>query len=321
MFECENAGVLLKKIPMEKVFMIKGMSKSYLEVAVVASYISSKIPGGMTLSVPLLLSIAVPMFVENLFSYEKLANFDEVKEFKQLYDKVLENFNNLKEDFGFNNNIELCTFINYCVYNDYLSYRKNYTFTNKYTTDINSISGANIMAGRGVCRHIASFYKDILTLNGVENCIMGVIVPDEISLKNVIKGTIDFDSLEFKKLIGTLVGNHAANMLLDGDLVYCLDPTQLRMYAPTDKKKIFVDTEGEEIKLVKSAFKKLSSDGLENYKKIIEFDSAQLTLFDEQKENVINICSDNKDMLEKFYKDNKELYDEIRHGIYKFTML
>lgn len=108
----------------------------------------------------------------------------DVTKIKELYNELIENYVKLNKKFGFNNPAEMSAMFNFLLYNGYLSYNKGFKFTSNGVTDINAIDGANIINGKGVCRHIAGMFTDVLNKNGVESSRLCVYSPvPEITVK------------------------------------------------------------------------------------------------------------------------------------------
>jgi hypothetical protein len=264
----------------------------------------------------------------NIHNYDYLK---DIKELKSLYDQVLINFNDLKNDFNFNNNIELCTFIHYCVNNGYLSYNKNYKFNQENIVDIKSIEGAYLMSGIGVCRHISAFYKDILDLNNIENCQILVNTIEILDLDKLLKEMDDvfskmpntlftkevFEEIKKSQKKSTKYANHVINMVKENNLGYYLDPTRLKLHTKIDDKNL-LSSSNEKIRIMDFQMEIHEKKDFKIYKNLSEVEIANFDSFNEKTDIVHDTCNNNIDMLDKFYHENKELFVEIKNELDKF---
>lgn len=264
----------------------------------------------------------------NIHNYDYLK---DVKELKKLYDQVLINFNDLKKDFNFNNNIELCTFIHYCVKKGFLSYNLNYNPVQTDIVNIDSIEGAYLMSGIGVCRHISAFYKDILNLNNIENCQVLVNtmeflqieelvnelnnfireVPNELAIKKVFEDVIKTQKKQIK------YANHVINMVKDDKLIYYLDPTILKTYTKYDDKYL-ISQDKFKIRIMDFQMETHEEKDFKIYKNLSEVEIANFDSFNEKIDIVHDTCNNNIDILDKFHHENKELFVEIKNELDKF---
>lgn len=111
-------------------------------------------------------------------------------------------------------------------------------------------------------------------------------------------------------------GNHAITYALYDEKSYFLDPTQFRMYRLQDDGfGIFYDGYGRGV-IKSSIFSALNEKENKNSydlkKEILKFRESVL-LEEEQGiiSSTLNICRNNMDIFEKFYRDNQELHNEI----------
>jgi len=320
-------NALLKDVSMEKAEQLKKVSVILQVTSLSLMFLPLFNPNFYAHNMPLAFSYIVSSLTKELFNYVNYDGLKDVKEFKKLYDEVLINFNQLKNEFNFNDNIELCTLINHCVKNGYLSSDKKFIFSDSDVTDIRSIAGSNLMAGNGVCRHISSFYKDMLDLNNIKNCMVPVHSMIYLEMQSFIDELKNDESLELLPLKEFLncflkdekksmkLANHVINMLSDDNLIYYLDPTALSMYVTTNEEGILIDK--CDIK-TKAYSNQIYGNNIKIYKELSKLETAKLELFDEQKQKALDICFNNQDIIEKFYIDNNELFDEIKSKIDKF---
>lgn len=212
---------------------------------------------------------------------DELSTIDEIQ---KIYDEIIGHYSKLNKIFDFNNPVEIFALYVYAVEKGYLSFHHN--FEHGQTDDdvekeILGLSGVEIILGHGVCRHFSAMLNDIFKESGVDSKKCYVFLADE-GKKNLY------------------IPNHViVTTEIDG-LTYLLDPTNYITFKPSDSKSIYVSgkhyvyiTPYERLKLGKN----------------LEFTSEKddETLMNRSKK----ICSENRDMLKSFYKENKDLYEEI----------
>lgn len=111
-----------------------------------------------------------------LLSYFSLKDSDgryytrDVKEIKLLYQEFITNYNKMNKTFGFNEPISIYTMFNYLIGHGYLSKDKTFRIQNNSYTSLSWLSGADVINGSGVCRHIASMLTDILNDYKINAC-------------------------------------------------------------------------------------------------------------------------------------------------------
>lgn len=96
------------------------------------------------------------------------------------------------------------------------------------------------------------------------------------------------------------IPNHVIVVAKDDGVMYILDPTNSLIFKPGDSKSIYVS---EDIYAYISPFERLKLG------KNLEFSSREDD--ENQMNKSIKICSENRDILKSFYKENKDLYEEI----------
>ena len=143
------------------------------------------------------------------------------------------------------------------------------------------ISSLEIILGHGVCRHFSGMLNDIFKESGVDSKRCYVFLADE-GKKNLY------------------TPNHAIVVAKKDDLMHILDPTNSIIFKPGDSNSIYVS--GKHYVYI-NPYERLKLG------KNLEFTSEKddETLMNRSKK----ICSENRDMLKSFYKENKDLYEEI----------
>lgn len=220
-----------------------------------------------------------------------IANFINLKddlstinEIQKIYDEIIRHYSKLNEVFDFNNPVEIYALYVYAVEKGYLSFHHNFEYgqtDEDVEKEISGLSGVEIILGHGVCRHFSGMLNDIFKESGVESKKCYVFSYDE-SKKNLY------------------IPNHVIVVAKDDGVMYILDPTNSLIFKPGDSKSIYVS---EDAYAYMSPFERLKLG------KNLEFSSREDD--ENQMNKSIKICSENRDILKSFYKENKDLYEEI----------
>jgi len=235
----------------------------------------------------------------------KLSNFDDytkdITELKTLYDEFLNNYNKLNTDFNFNNPIEIYTMFKYLLHKGYLSNNHFYKFESSKMIDSKMISGINILDGTGVCRHIAILLADIYNYDKEKN-IAGFTLP-------VYQGNSD----KFKDF--TIV-NHLITVARYNDKAYYFDATQDSMYKISDFDNYLVNRHKDFLRIC-SLFSNPNVFNIKDLKQALKLPSTDLEDDLEIENKTLLICEANLDIFDKFYNNNKELYQEASNNLKK----
>lgn len=207
-----------------------------------------------------------------------------INEIQKIYDEIIRHYSKLNEVFDFNNPVEIYSLYVYAVEKGYLSFHHNFEYgqtDDEFEKEILGLSGVEIILGHGVCRHFSGMLNDIFKENGVDSKMCYVFSDDE-SKKNLY------------------IPNHVIVVAKDDGVMYILDPTNSLIFKPGDSKSIYVS---EDAYAYISPFERLKLG------KKLEFSSREDD--ETQMNKSIKICSENRDILKSFYKENKDLYEEI----------
>lgn len=272
----------------------------------------------------LLSYFSIAFFVYGILLFRKKELTRDFCEVKMEYQEIIKNYNKMNKTFDFNDPIEIYTMYNHVLYNGYLSLNKKFEYCNK-DNDMNSKLGINIITGQGVCRHISSLLTDILIDYGIEASSLVVYInkENEISLK-------DKKFLEILRILPNYIqekqaemyGNHAISCAFKDDKSYYLDSTNKFTGRINDNKIIVCDDYKFTPKLNMTKFINEKMQYLKLKQRLI--DSNPSISKEEEKiltNKTINICDDNRDIFEKFYNENKEIYQEINAKVLKLKKL
>ncbi len=274
----------------------------------------------------------------------------DVREVKDMYNKIIKDYNKLHKIFDFENPLEIHTMYNYLLYKGYLSKDKSFQFSANKVRDIKTLFGANVVNGQGVCRHIAIMLRDIYRDYGIDSNAISVTmrkavvtiytgenrinqtaeemqefikryVIDEKErkiFKEIINKYADKISFSYrleddKNKVAQVTGNHLITMAIKDEKSYIVDPTQARVYKLNPKDNGFLtDNEDDKIKL------SLGSLGLFEKLRDIKIIKSRLSLptiplNEEQllRERTKKICEENQDLFEQFYNEHNEIYNDL----------
>lgn len=260
---------------------------------------------------------------------EKLSLYTkDMIEIRKLYSNLIKDYNKLNKIFGFQNPVEIYTLYNKMLYAGYLSKDKEFHFGVDKVKDIMTIQGTNVINGEAACRHIAPMLRDIYLNYGITSYDISVFQKDtttdlslllyyqkELQKISDIKGipVEDLNYLLEDKIQEAFayqrasddkgkLTNHRIVKAVYQEKDYYLDPTQTRMYKPSNKvPNLLISEDGRrDTKIMPRA----------NSSKAMEVNSS--TKFSEDLKYVrstISIYEQNKDILERFYKEHQELYN------------
>lgn len=201
----------------------------------------------------------------------------DITQIRELYQEFIKNYNKLNKIFDLNDPIQIYTMFNYLLYKGYLSKGKKFEFSSEQARDINGLFGANVITGKGVCRHISAMLINILNESGIEASQLGVYSTSYIISINILaeqkytkeelttwvqthitneqtysivmklieelvdeKGqSIELSTkmIEDKNILKRKVGNHAITFSFKDGKSYYLDPTQTRIYRVSENDK------------------------------------------------------------------------------------
>ena len=84
----------------------------------------------------------------------------------------------LNDIFHLNDPVEISTMFEFLLFNGYLSKDKEFQALARKNNDnfLFSVRGAEVFTGKGVCRHIASMFTDILNEYGIESSTLFVYI-------------------------------------------------------------------------------------------------------------------------------------------------
>lgn len=273
-----------------------------------------------------------------------------VLELEEVYKEFIKNYSKLNKVFDLTNPVQIEAMFTYLLYRGYLSGGKKFIGGEDGVVDALNVKGANVLGGKGVCRHVAPMLNDILNYEGFKtfnlgcclkiNKIMidvlesqGLSHEEQISfieslglrldMQEVLKSRLEYYWQQGKEtqtywkydkvnLLERIFGNHVISYVEDDNNGYLFDSKHRTMYDLVDGK--LVDYMGLEatMHLGMSLF---NNEGKKVWQLAGSFRHFK-PLFDKEEADALNrktilLAEDNKDVLEQFYKDNEDLYEEV----------
>lgn len=238
---------------------------------------------------------------------------------KTIYNEILDDYNKLINEFCFIGANELVDMYTYLYNEGYLSNRKNFIYNTLRDGKAESLidysdvhKGVYIIHGYGCCRYISDMLCDILKNNNINSDNCPVFNGKGLYIKRII-----FNLLK--------LSNHMITVAEEDGKAYYFDPTNELKFVRKHgnvlrdcyfNEKIVIRTNSLIDKMCKMLDEQFNYD---NCKSIIQLPSANM-----QKREMLEtycivreILKDNRDILEKFYNDEKYKYEEISSKIDK----
>lgn len=254
--------------------------------------------------------------------------FQKVEDMKNLYQELIKEYNNLNKTFELKHPIEIYTLLYHMLQDGNLSHGRKLQLDNPTKLyERPSIFGCHVINGKAVCRHIATLLKDIYRSYGINADTLVVLQKDYsmdnyeemIKFINTIHTHFQLEDLQYKyedeinkfyhyytkkddNIIQSILGNHMITSAIYNGQTYYLDPTQYRMYKPSQKNpNLLLDSNMvRDIKLIP----------LSNIGKLSRLPKSYPTFAENLKYmfNTQNIYFQNQDIIDKFYNEQRELY-------------
>lgn len=246
----------------------------------------------------------------------------DYKDIASLYSEVISRTADLAEEFGLDDPIEVFAFFVYLYRNGFLSRDRDFAYDLKLK-DFPNIQGVDVIRGKGVCRTISSMLSDVYYELGYDVTNLMVYATED-SVRQQIKlcTTPLKKNVDCKKWVDLIIavtskielGNHQITMVKDGDKQYILDPTNdgILSYDP-ETKLIYT---GDEKKYMKhKPIQQLLCGMMMGGKTALDAgelrSDVDLEDYKEKYLRTLKLCKSNIYVLLDFYKNNRELYEEI----------
>lgn len=202
----------------------------------------------------------------------------------------------------------------------YFSYNFKHEY-HKYKIDMGEMSGttgAHVVTGKCVCRHMASFFSDVLYRFNIESCNVSARVRYENEVDEFIK---QGRKQEF---------NHAVVGVVDGDSKFIFDPTNNVFVGKSDTKfKGYEEDQVGQTELKdKNTYVFTSSESiwmnklhLDEYKKykILPMQEIDFDRIRKLREKVMNFYLEHKKEFDNFYTETLGLLQEVYRDIIQLS--
>ncbi len=251
--------------------------------------------------------IAQKFFFDSDYTSEEL---EIIKSLRSYYDAFLNNYCKLIKDLDINNPIDFFSLFYILLIKGYLSNLKDFKISDEDSVQIfrnDKLDAINVILGKGVCRHTSALLSDLLNNYGLDSKQVGgyLTYKNEESkffekLKEYIKvcnllGLKNTLSVPFTEVIAT----HSIVKTTDKDCDYFLDSLNGTLLIPSYEKANSLTSGIFNVDVDSGVIDKSTYDNLE--------------YFLNRRINVISIFHGNKDMFDKFYKDNSDIYKDINN--------
>ncbi len=210
---------------------------------------------------------------------DDLSTIDEIQ---KIYDEIIKHYIRLNKVFDFNNPVEILALYVYAVEKGYLSLYQDYQF-GEASEEINALLGAEVIMGTGVCRNVSTLLNDIFKESGISSKRCNVFSAGENEKKSFFP-------------------NHTIVTVEKDGMSYLLDPTNSLIFQPSELRHVYVSN-GEYVYL----------NLFERFKIAHNMEFASIEDSKEAMKKTLETCSKNEDILESFYKENEDLYEEMAH--------
>ena len=244
----------------------------------------------------------------------------DYKKIKLLYDEATKETAKLFNLFELKSATEVFAAYIYLYRKGYLSYNKKFQYSSNMK-DFPYLHGVDVIRGKGVCRSISSMFTDVSCQFGLPASNIAVKVSDLKNTTSLSTAMMDFEENNsvINEIFDTLlrycpIGNHLVT-IIDGEGIF--DPTNdafLNMLSKKEYYDICFDETIMKYSYFSNFFGKLSNIFNTN----LSIDKSYSTISRKEYieyykiyKEILLLLENNKDILEQFYNEHKELYSEI----------
>lgn len=248
---------------------------------------------------------------------------------KENYDLVVKNTKDLVEKLNIQDDpIKIFSLFIYLYRTGLLSYNHEFKY-DMHMKDFPDLVGADVIRGKGVCRSIASFLKDLyrelgyetrtLSVNASSECIKNLTQNSKVKLQKTINGG------KFAKIVGKItsvikIPNHLITYIEKNYNGYILDPTNDGILKIDNKITNFVPLNNKSGKFTNNRlfdymYSLLGMYGNKRDLWLMRHGVLDNSLSEEDYNlkylQAQAIIDDNVDVLNEFYENNKNHYEKI----------
>lgn len=257
---------------------------------------------------------------------------EEAKKITSLYHQSVDNTAELMKNFALDEPISVFAMYVYLYRNGYLSSNQKFIYSMKLK-DIPKNYGADVIGGYGVCRSVAEHLTDIyqklgyasdsITVNATKKSIAGL---DKLCPTIVEK---DPSGARFAKFISTLTGkirisNHMITLVRHEGKSYVLDGMNDGILIPQGRKLVTPNNPTADMiyspvsLLINRAMGMVNKNSsLREINETLKMPTIDMQEYRRIYLETLKMCRDNEDLLEQFYLESAEIYDEISSTLEK----
>ena len=267
--------------------------------------------------------------IDFITSFHTQTITSEYKEIKKNYNVVLKNIEILINELNFKDPVQIFSLYVYMYVNGYLSINKHFEYSSDMK-DFSKMSGVDVIRGNGVCRSISGMLTDIYSQVGYNSVALPVYANNS-SIKNLqnlyyksdnISMVVNGNSKTLVKFIEILtkiipLSNHQITMVEKDNINYIFDPTNDGFLKRSKHNKLLVPESKDYMNFKLFSYLLFDILGIYNNKNIYKlYKQLSLpTITNSEYKKIylesLKICKDNIDILEKFYNENSDIYNDI----------
>lgn len=270
----------------------------------------------------------IPLYADFLAGAPLDMGTEEYKRTEALYEESLNRTSELMRNFCLDEPISIFTMYVYLYRNGYLSHNHEFKY-DFHLKDLPHLYGADVLNGNGVCRSIASHLSDLYNNMGFESEAFAVHTSGEAcrSLEHLCPTPLIKTERASKlvKIASTATGiihmpNHLILNVKQNGINYTLDPTNDGMLIPNGKNLLVPTNPNTRMILSLNAtrlqrgIKQIKGGvSLKGLKEDLQLPTIDIEEYRRIYLETLKLCRENPDILEQFYLESQELYEEMHN--------
>jgi hypothetical protein len=271
---------------------------------------------------------ALPLYADVLAGAPLDMGTDEYKRIESLYEESLDRTSSLMKEFCLDEPISIFTMYVYLYRNGYLSHNHEFQY-DFHLKDLPRLYGADVLNGNGVCRSLATHLSDLYNHMGYESETFAVHTSGEAcrGLEHLCPTPLVKTERASKlvKMVNTATGiihmpNHLILNVKQNGINYTLDPTNDGMLNPSGKNLLVPTSPNTRMILslnatrVQRGIKQLKGGlSLKGLKEDLQMPTIDIEEYRKIYLETLKLCRENPDILEQFYLESQELYEEVHN--------
>lgn len=246
----------------------------------------------------------------------------EYLELQGIYKNVLKEVRGLIQKMNVEQSTEICAVYEYLLKNGYLSVNGNFRYSND-ALEARYLEGTSILSGLGRSIGVQSFFKDLLQESNVESYIL--LLKNSKLLDTLIHESLEEGNISINKFeqfccdLAFCLGirqDWPVTLIKEEKKSYMIDFYYNRLLTVGEDQKIYLvqDEQGEKrsFDLVSASYPSSYNDRKRKRVKPLLIPSSKETAsMIEMYSKMMEKCPNYQDDFEKFYKQQKDLYEEL----------